>query len=113
MLRRMTSNNLDESSFVGIADQIQCYGHIGMYNATAVSNTARNRFMHRSTKKMQISCPTANTKQPIKKKNRCLFHGLTRELQITLAMLAMEDAQETTTSNNDNLEQAGAMQLLK
>ena len=44
MLGVMASNDLAESSFAGVTAQVQCYGRIGMCNAAAVSDAARNNF---------------------------------------------------------------------
>ena len=46
MLSKMASNNLAKSSFAGVTAQVQCYGRIGMSNVAAVSNLARNGFLH-------------------------------------------------------------------
>ena len=113
MLGKMVSNNLAKSSFAGVAAQVQCYGCISTCNTADVSDTARNGFLNRPTKKRRISRPTAKMKQPAKEKKRGLLHGLLKELQITLTMTAIEDALKTTKSNNDDLEQARAMQLQK
>ena len=42
-----------------------------------------------------------------------LFRGLTDELQITLVMVAMEDAPENQQSNNNDLNRQRTMQQIK
>ena len=81
ILSKMSYNDLAESSFVGVTAKFQCYGRIDMFGAAAVSDTARNGFLDRPT-----------TKKQIEGRQQVLFHGLPDELQITLVMVAMEDA---------------------
>ena len=82
----MASNDLAESSFAGVMAPVQCYGRIDMCSTAAVSDTARNGFLYRPT-----------TKNQMEGHQQGLFHGLPYELQITLVMVAMEDAQEKPT----------------
>ena len=53
--------------------------------------------------KKQINRATNNTKKKQKDKKRVLYHGLPKELQITLLMMCMEDAPATRKQNNDDL----------
>ena len=80
----MASTDLAESSFSGVTVQVQCYGLIYMCSTDDVSDTARNGFLY---------CPTINKQMEGHQKG--LFHGMPNELQITLVMVAMEDAPET------------------
>ena len=75
---------LAESYFAGVTAQVQCYGRIGMSNAAAVRDVARNGL---------LNCDGTKKKQ--KDKKRGLYHGLTKELQITLLMMCIEDAPAT------------------
>jgi hypothetical protein len=93
MLGLMATNDLAESSFAGVTAQVQVYGRIGMCNAAAVSDVARNGFLHRPT-----------TKKEIEKGKRGLYHDLPEELRLTLLIVSMEDAPETRQSNNEGLE---------
>ena len=83
MLGKMASNDLAESSFVGVTAKFQCYGQIDMCSAAAVSDTARNDLLDSPTIKKQMEVHQQG-----------FFHGLTDKLQITLVVVAMEDAPE-------------------
>ena len=76
MLRQWASNDLAESSFAGATAQVQCYGRIGMSNAAAVSNVARNGLLNRYSTKKQMIHGTTSTKKKQKDKKRGLYHGL-------------------------------------
>ena len=54
ILGKMASNNLAESSFVGVTAQVQCYGRKDMYSADDVSDTARNVLLDLPTTKKQM-----------------------------------------------------------
>ncbi len=45
LLGSFTVNDLAESSFVGVTSMLQCYGRIGLNNAAAVTDIARNGFL--------------------------------------------------------------------
>ena len=98
MLGQWASNDLAESSFAGVTAQVQCYSRIGMCNAAAVSDVARNGFLNRVS--------TKSTNKKIKETTCELYHGLPKELQITLLVTCMEDAPETRKQNNDDLERS-------
>ena len=66
-----------------------------MSNAAAVSDVARNGLLNRDRTKKQINHPTTSTKKKQKDKKRGLYHGLSKELQITLLVMYMEDAPAT------------------
>ena len=53
--------------------------------------------------KKQINHATNTTKKKQKDKKRGLYHGLPKEIQITVFMMYMEDAPATRKQNNDNL----------
>ena len=55
MIGQWASNDLAESSFAGVTAQVQCYGRIGMSNAAAVSDVARNGLLNRDGTKKQIN----------------------------------------------------------
>ena len=80
MLGQWASNDLSESSFAGVTAQVQCYGRIGMSNAAAVSDVARNGLLNRDGRKKQINHATTSTKKKQKYKKRGLYHGLPQEL---------------------------------
>ena len=82
----------DGSLFAVVTEQVQCYGRIDMWSAAAISDTAINGF---------LDCPTTN--KQMDGQQQALFHGLPDELQITLVMVAMEDAPEKRQSNNNDL----------
>ena len=73
----MVTNDLAESSFAGVTYQVKTYGHIGMFNATAISDMYRNGY---------LSCTT--TKNDSKEGNRGMFNDFTEELRITAVMIA-------------------------
>ena len=77
----MASNDLTESSFPEVTSQVQCYIQIDLCSAAAVSDTARNGFLDYLTSKKEMEVHQQG-----------LFHGLPDELQITVVMIAMEDA---------------------
>ena len=103
MLGQWASNDLAESSFAGVIVQVQCYGRIGVSNAATVSDVARNGLLNRDGTKKQINHATNFTKKKQKDKKRGLYHGLTKELQITLLIMCKEDAPATRKQNNDDL----------
>ena len=106
MLGQWASNDLAESSFARVTAQVQCYGQIGMSNAAAVIDIARNGLLNRDGTKKQINHATATTKKKQKDKKRGLYHGFPKELQITLLMMCMEDAPATIKQNNDDLKRS-------
>lgn len=106
MLNTMASNDLAESSFAGVTAQVQCYGRIGMSAAAAVSDVGRNGFLFRGTPRPQLKRASKNTNIKKKEIKRGLYHGLPKELQITLMMTCMEDSPATRKKNNENLERA-------
>ena len=53
--------------------------------------------------KKQINHSTNSTKKKQKDKKRGLYHGLPKELQITVLMMCMEDAPATRKLNNDDI----------
>ena len=106
MLHTSAANDLAESSFAGVTAHVQCYGRIGMCAAAAVSDVARNGFLSRGSTNKQINRTTTSTKKQQKAKKRGLYHGLPKELQVTLVMMCMEDSPATRKSNNDNLERS-------
>ncbi len=53
-------NDLAESSFAGVTAQVQVFGRIGMANAAAVSDMARNGFLHRPTTRKEIESGTGH-----------------------------------------------------
>ena len=81
---KMATNDHAESSFAGVTSQVQYYGRIGMHNAAAASDTARNGFLQRPL-----------TKKEHESVKRGLFHELPEELRVTLLIMAMEDAPAT------------------
>ena len=83
MLGKMASNNLSEISFKVVTAQVKYYARIDMCRASAVSDTVNNGFLDCTTSKKQME---GNQQR--------LFHRLTDELQITIVMVAMEDAPE-------------------
>ena len=74
-----------------------------MSNAATVSDVARTGLLNRDGTKKQINLATTSTKKKQKDKKRGLYHGLLKELQITLLMMCMEDAPATRKQNNDDL----------
>ena len=106
MLRKMASNDLAISSFSGVAAQVKCYGRIVMSAAAAVSDVGRNGFLSRGGIKRPIDRETASKKKKAKEKERELYFGMVKELQITLLITCMEDAPRTRIKNNDNLSRA-------
>ena len=77
----MASNDLDEISFAGVTSQDHCYSRIDMCSAYAVSDTTRNG---------SLDFPI--TKNQMEVHQQGLFHGIPDELQITIVIVAMEDA---------------------
>ena len=103
MLGQWALNDFSESYFAGVIVQFQCHGRNGMSNAAAVRDVARNGLLNRDGTKKQINHATTSTKKKQKDKKRGLYHGLPKELQITLLMMCMEDAPATRKQNNDDL----------
>ena len=91
----MASNDLAEISFEGVTAQVQCYGRIGMSAAAAVSDVGRNGFLSRGGIKSPIDRETTIKKTKAKDKERELYFGMVKELQITLLITCMEDAPRT------------------
>ena len=95
LIGQWSSNDLAESSFARVTLQVQCYDQIGMSNAAAVSDVSRNGLLNRDGTKKQINHATTSTKKKQKDKKRGFYHGLTKELQITILIMCMEDAPAT------------------
>ena len=95
MLGKITSNDLAESSFAGVTAQVQCYGRIGMSATVAVSDVGRDGFLSRGVIKSPIDCETIIKNTKSKEKERELYFGMVKELQITLLITCMEDAPRT------------------
>ena len=74
-----------------------------MSNAATVSDVARNGLLNRDGTKKKINHATTSTKKKQKDKKRGLYHGLPKELLITILMMCMEDAPATRKQNNDDL----------
>ena len=87
ILGQWASNDLAKSSFVRVTAQVQFYGQIDMSNAAAVSNVARNGLLDRDRTKKQINHANTSTKKKQKDKKRGLYHGLPKELHITLLIM--------------------------
>ena len=85
----MATNDLAESSFTGVTSQVQTYGHIGMCNATDISDMSRNGYLSRPT-----------TKKYLKEGNRGMFHDFPEELRLTAVTAAMEDTPFTHQAKN-------------
>ena len=77
-----------------------------MSNAAAVSNVVINGSINRDGTKKQINHANTSTNKKQKDKKCGLYHGLTKELQITLLMMCMEDAPATRKQNNDDLKRS-------
>ena len=103
MLGKWESNGLAESSFAGDTAQVQCYSRIGMSNVAAVSDVARNGLLNRDGTKKPINCATTSTKKKQKENKRRLYHGLPKDLHITLFMMYVQDTPATRKQNNDDL----------
>ena len=69
--------------------------------------------MNRDGTKKQINCATTSTKKKQKDKKRGLYHGMPKELQISLLMMCMEDAPATRKQNNDDLNRSREWQAQK
>ena len=93
LLGMMAVNDLSESSSVGVTVQLKVFGWIGMANAAAISDMARNGFLDRPTTKKEMSSSKTS-----------LFIGLLEELQLTVIMTVVEEAPTTRQSNTDALE---------
>ena len=94
MSGKRATNDEAESSFAGLTRQIQCYGHIGMHNASGISDAKRNGFLYRPLTEKEI----ASGKQG-------LIHTLPmEELKMTLVLTAMEDAPAARAANMAEVE---------
>ena len=98
MLGKMASNNLAESSFAGVTAQVQCYCQIDMCISSDVSDTARN---------VLLDHPTTTNQMEVHQQG--LFHGMPNKLQITIVMVAMEDAPDNRQLNNNDLNRKRTM----
>ena len=87
ILGQWASNDLAKSSFVRVTAQVQFYGKIDMSNAAAVSDVARNGLLDRDITKKQINHANTSIKKKQKDKKRGLYHGLPKELHITLLIM--------------------------
>ena len=74
-----------------------------MSNSAAVSDVTINGLLNLDGTKNQINHATTSTKKKQKDKKCGLYHGLPKELQITILMMCMEDAPATRKQNNDDL----------
>ena len=92
MLGKMASNDLAESSFAGVTAQVQCYVRIGMSAEASVSDVGRNGFQSRGGIKRPIDRETASKKKKAKEKERELYFGMVKELQIKLLITCMEES---------------------
>jgi len=102
MLGKAATNDLAESAFAGVTQQVVVYGTIGMHAAAAISDAGRNGFLSRPTSKKDIA-----------ENKRGLLFQLPEELRITCVMAAMEDAPETRVSNNASIVKQREMKHLK
>ena len=80
MLGVVAVNDLAESSFAGVTAQVEVYGRIGMANAAAISDMARNGFLSRPSCNQDLESV----------EGRRLFHGLREGLKITAVMAAVD-----------------------
>ena len=87
-------NDLAESSFAGVTAQVQVYGCVGMANAAATSDIARNGFLHRPVTKKEMKKPNTHG----------LFHNMHEELLITAVITAMQAAPATGETNSRAVE---------
>ena len=94
MLGVVAVNDLAESSFAGVTAQVEVYGRIGMANAAAISDMARNGFLSRPSCNQDLESG----------EGRGLFHGLREGLKITAVMAAVDMAPQTRESNNAALD---------
>ena len=78
-----------------------------------MSDVERNGFLCRGGTKKQIYHATASTKKKAKEKERELYFGMVKDLQITLLITCMEDAPQTRIKNNNNLSRARKWKLQK
>ena len=85
MLGKMATNDLAESSFGGVTNQLQKYSRVNITSAAAVSDMQKNNYLTRDKKKG-------------------LFHEFPDEIQIALVLVAMEDAPRTRTENMESLD---------
>ena len=74
-----------------------------MSSAAAVSDVGRNVFLSRGGIKSPIDRETTIKNTKAKEKERELYFGMVKEMQITLLITCMEDAPRTRIKNNDNL----------
>ena len=80
----MSVNDLAESSFAGVTDQLQVFGRIGMASAAAISDMARNGFLDQ---------PTTNKEMSDKKTS--LFHDFPEDLHTTAIMCEVKEYPDT------------------
>ena len=85
MMGKMATNDLAESSFGGVTNQLQKYSRVNITSAAAVSDMQKNNYLTRDKKKG-------------------LFHEFPDEIQIALVLVAMEDAPRTRTENMESLD---------
>ena len=84
MLGKMATNDLAESSFGTVTNQMQRFSRIDIAGAAAVSDLQRNQFLNRVGEKG-------------------IFHNFSDEIQISLVLTAMEDAPRTRRENRSLL----------
>ena len=80
----MATNDLAESSFGTVTNQMQRFSRIDIAGAAAVSDLQRNQFLNRVGEKG-------------------IFHNFSDEIQISLVLTAMEDAPRTRRENRSLL----------
>ena len=84
MLGKMATNDLAESSFGTVTNQMQRFSRIDIAGAAAVSDLQRTQFLNRVGEKG-------------------IFHNFSDEIQISLVLTAMEDAPRTRRENRSLL----------
>ena len=89
----MKTNNLAESSFVGVTYQVQTYVRIITCNVADIIDMSRNG---------NLSCP--NTEKDLQEGNRGMFHNFPEDFWLTAVMNEMEDAPVTHQADNPSLE---------
>lgn len=90
LLGKKATNDEAESSLGGTTQQIQKYGRINVYAASAIADMRRNAFMLR---------PSGSGEEA-----PGLFHQFSNTLQEAIIKVAMFDAPETRKNNNSNIQ---------
>ena len=86
----MVMNDLAESSFASVTDQLQVFVEIGMASAATIRDMARNGFLDQP-----------NTNKEMSDNKTSLFHDFSEELQITAIMCAVQEGPLTRQWNTD------------